>query len=105
MSRDLQEEDVVSVIQQHMIKNRDPTLAVQQLLALPGLREYLAAMSDEKDREQFRQHLRRYVNIYMPECPFDVTTTNRYTITNNGTSITARRTMDALEEIRYLTGV
>jgi hypothetical protein len=93
------------VIREHIIKNRDPTLAVQQLLALSGLREYLAAMSDEKDREQFRQHLLRYVIMYMPECPFDVTTTNRYTITNYETSITARRNMNALEEVRYLTGV
>jgi hypothetical protein len=62
-------------------------------------------MSDEKDRGQFRRHLRRYVTMYMPECPFDVTITNRYTITNYETSITARRNMSPREEIRYLTGV
>jgi hypothetical protein len=62
-------------------------------------------MSDEKDRRQFRQHLRRYVTMYMPECPFDVTTTNRYTVTIHETSITARRNMSSREEIRYLTGV
>jgi histone-lysine N-methyltransferase SUV420H len=78
---------------------------VQQLLDLPGLRKYCASLKDEKDQEQFRRHLRRYVNIYMPDCPFEVTTTNRYTITEHEASITARRDINPREEIKYLTGV
>jgi histone-lysine N-methyltransferase SUV420H len=79
--------------------------AVQKLLELPGLRKYVAGLRDEKDKEQFKRHLRRYVNIYMPDCPFEVTTTNRYTITDHEASITARRDINPREEIKYLTGV
>lgn len=41
----------------------------------------------------------------MPDCPFEVTTTNRYTISEHEASITARRDIRSGEEIKYLTGV
>ena len=65
----------------------------------------MASLKDERDQEQFKRHLRRYVNIYLPDCPFEVTTTNRYTITDHEASITARRDISPREEIKYLTGV
>ncbi|OAK97201.1 histone-lysine N-methyltransferase SET9 [Phaeosphaeriaceae sp. SRC1lsM3a] len=104
-SRGLQEEDIAGVIREQVVWEKDPVEAVQQLLDLPGLRKYMAGLRDEKDQEQFRRHLRRYVNIYMPDCPFEVTTTNRYTITDHEASITARRDINPREEIKYLTGV
>ncbi|KAL5119322.1 histone lysine methyltransferase Set9 [Pleosporales sp. CAS-2024a] len=104
-SRGLQEEDIAAVIRAQVIWDKDPAAAVQQLLLLPGLRKYMAGLRDEKDQDQFKRHLRRYVNIYMPDCPFEVTTTNRYTITDHEASITARRDINAREEIKYLTGV
>ncbi|KAF1917282.1 histone-lysine N-methyltransferase SET9 [Ampelomyces quisqualis] len=104
-SRGLQEEDIAAVIREQVVWEKDPAEAVQQLLDLPGLRKYMAGLSDEKDQEQFKRHLRRYVNIYMPDCPFEVTTTNRYTITDHEASITARRDINPREEIKYLTGV
>jgi histone-lysine N-methyltransferase SUV420H len=78
---------------------------MQELAKLPGLRKFIGTLKDDKDREQFRRHLRRYVSIYMPDCPFEVTTTNRYTITDHEASITARRDIQPREEIKYLTGV
>jgi histone-lysine N-methyltransferase SUV420H len=104
-SRGLQEEDIAGVIREQVIWEKDPVEAVQQLLDLPGLRKYFAGLRDEKDKEQFKKHVRRYVNIYMPDCPFEVTTTNRYTITDHEASITARRDINPREEIKYLTGV
>lgn len=41
----------------------------------------------------------------MPDCPFEVTTTNRYTINEHEASVTARREIKPREEIKYLTGV
>lgn len=76
-----------------------------RLLKLPGLRKYINSLKDERDQEHFKRHLRRYVHIYMPDCPFEVTTTNRYTITDHEASITARRDINPREEIKYLTGV
>jgi histone-lysine N-methyltransferase SUV420H len=78
---------------------------VQQLLRLPGLRKFVQGLKDEKERDQFTRHLRRYASIYMPDCPFEVTTTNRYTITDHEASVTARRSINPREEIKYLTGV
>ncbi|KAH4045990.1 histone-lysine N-methyltransferase SET9 [Parastagonospora nodorum] len=104
-SRGLQEEDIAGVIREQVIWDKDPVEAVQQLLDLPGLRKYMKGLRDEKDQDQFKRHLRRYVNIYMPDCPFEVTTTNRYTITDHEASITARRDINPREEIKYLTGV
>ncbi|KAJ4334574.1 histone lysine methyltransferase Set9 [Ascochyta clinopodiicola] len=104
-SRDMHGEDIADRIRRHAIWNKDPAEAVHELLKLPGLRKFMAAMKDEKDQEQFKRHLRRYVNIYMPDCPFEVTTTNRYMITEHEASITARRDINPREEIKYLTGV
>lgn len=78
---------------------------MQRLVQLPGLKKFLATLKDEADREHFKRHLRRYVSLYMPDCPFEVTTTNRYTITEHEASITARRDIQPREEIKYLTGV
>ncbi|XPS80605.1 [Histone H3]-lysine(4) N-trimethyltransferase [Ascochyta lentis] len=104
-SRGMHEEDIADRIRKHAIWEKDPAAAVQELLKLPGLRKFVAGMKDEKDQEQFKRHLKRYVNIYMPDCPFEVTTTNRYMITEHEASITARRDINPREEIKYLTGV
>ncbi|KZM23515.1 [Histone H3]-lysine(4) N-trimethyltransferase [Ascochyta rabiei] len=104
-SRGMHEEDIADRIRRHVIWDKDPAEAVQELLKLPGLRKFMAGMKDDKDQEQFKRHLRRYVNIYLPDCPFEVTTTNRYMITEHEASITARRDINPREEIKYLTGV
>jgi histone-lysine N-methyltransferase SUV420H len=104
-SRGLNEEDVADIIREHVIWEKDPAEAVQKLLQLPGLRRFVGTLKDERDQEQFKRHLRRYVNIYMSDCQFEVTTTNRYTITDHEASITARRDINPREEIKYLTGV
>jgi len=104
-SRGMHEEDIADRIRRHAIWEKEPAEAVQELLKLPGLRKHMAIMKDERDQEQFKRHLRRYVNIYMPDCPFEVTTTNRYMITEHEASITARREINPREEIKYLTGV
>jgi histone-lysine N-methyltransferase SUV420H len=104
-SRGLHEEDVADIIRRHVIWEKDPAEAVHKLLQLPGLRRFVNSMKDERDQDQFRRHLRRYVNIYMADCQFEVTTTNRYTKTEHEASITARRDINPREEIKYLTGV
>lgn len=104
-SRGLHEEDIADIIRRHVIWDKDPAEAVQKLLQLTGLRKFMTGLKDERDQEHFKRHLRRYVNIYMPDCPFEVTTTNRYTITDHEASITARRDINPREEIKYLTGV
>jgi histone-lysine N-methyltransferase SUV420H len=104
-SRGLQQEDIAEVLRKTVIIDKDPAHAVRQLLQLPGLRKFVAGLKDEKEREHFTRHLARYVRIYMPDCPFEVTTTNRYTINEHEASVTAKREIKPREEIKYLTGV
>lgn len=49
--------------------------------------------------------MRRYSSIYLPECPFEVTATNRYTVDRYEASVTARSFMRKGETIKYLNGL
>lgn len=104
-TRGLHEDDIEEILRNTVIIDKDPAHAVKQLLALPGMTKYYRALPDEKDRDHFARHLSRYVKIYMPDCPFEVTTTNRYTISEHEASVTARKPIKPREEIKYLTGV
>ncbi|KAF2015383.1 hypothetical protein BU24DRAFT_176734 [Aaosphaeria arxii CBS 175.79] len=104
-SRGFLEEDLADIIRKKVVIDKDPTAAVQHLLRLPGFRKFSNSLRDDKERDHFMRHLLRYVKIYMSDCPFEVTTTNRYTIFEHEASITARRVIKPREEIKYLTGV
>jgi histone-lysine N-methyltransferase SUV420H len=62
-------------------------------------------LEDEEDQSHFQQHLQRYINLSKRDCPFEITTTTRYTGTTNEASITARRDIKAHEEIKDLVGI
>lgn len=49
--------------------------------------------------------MRRYAQIYMPDCPWEVNSTNRYTIVSHEASITARRPIKRNESVKYLSGI
>jgi [histone H4]-N-methyl-L-lysine20 N-methyltransferase len=76
----------------------------KSLLGLPGVKRYLSSLRTPGEKEQFRRHFRKYINMYMTDCPFEVSTTNRYTITSYEAAITARRRVKEGETIKYLTG-
>jgi [histone H4]-N-methyl-L-lysine20 N-methyltransferase len=83
---------------------RDLAQSEKQLLNLPGLRKYLDRLSSEREKEHFRRHLRKYVSIYLPDCPWEVSTTNRYTIDTHEAAVTARKYIKKGEVIKYLSG-
>lgn len=45
------------------------------------------------------------MQIYLPDCPFEVSSTNRYTITTHEASTVARRFIKRNETIKYLSGI
>lgn len=45
------------------------------------------------------------MQIYLPDCPFEVSSTNRYTVTTHEASIVARRPIKRNETIKYLSGI
>ena len=74
-------------------------------MQLQGLKGYLSRLGTADEKEHFERHLRKYVNIYLPDCPFEVGTTNRYTITTAEACVVARKRLRKGEPIKYLTGI
>ncbi|KAH8805598.1 hypothetical protein F5884DRAFT_452575 [Xylogone sp. PMI_703] len=103
--RGVREEEVTSIIQNSVIVEKNPAKAESQLLELPGLKKFLLNLKTDKEKNDFRQHLRKYINIYLPDCPFEVSSTNRYTVVTHEAAITARRPIKKGEVVKYLSGI
>ncbi|KAF2766609.1 hypothetical protein EJ03DRAFT_384582 [Teratosphaeria nubilosa] len=104
-SRGIREEDVCGILQKHVIINKDVATAHKELLKLPGMQKFQRALGTEDEKEHFERHLRKYVQIYLPDCPFEVGTTNRYTIMTAEAAIYARKPIRKGESIKYLSGI
>lgn len=87
-----------------VIVAKDAVLAERKILDLSGMKRYLAKLGNDREKDWFRKHLRKYIHIYLPDCPFEVTTTNRYTITEHEAAICARKFVPQGREIKYLSG-
>jgi histone-lysine N-methyltransferase SUV420H len=74
-------------------------------LASDGLKRYFSGLKSDKEKADFVQHLRRYLRIYAPDCPWEVSTTNRYTIVTHEACVIARRYIKRNETIKYLAGI
>lgn len=83
---------------------KDAQKAEASLLKLPGLRKYNDNLESDREKEDFRRHLRKYVNIWNTDCPFEVSTTNRYTIVTHEAAVFARCQIKKGETIKYLCG-
>ena len=99
-SRNIREADITKILQTHLIASPDISVAEEELLATDGLKRYFNSLKTPKEKEDFRSHLRRYMSIYLPDCPFEVNATNRYTIVTAEASITARRFIKRNEPIK-----
>lgn len=104
-SRGVKEEEITKLIQTYLIVKPDIDAAEQKLLATDGLRRFYNGLKTLKEKLDFKQHLRRYTQIYLPDCPFEVSSTNRYTVTTHEASIVARRFIKRNEPIKYLSGI
>ncbi|KAI0129127.1 histone-lysine N-methyltransferase SET9 [Xylariales sp. AK1849] len=104
-SRGVKEEDVTKIIQNHLVVDPNLEIAEAKLLATDGLRKFHNGLKSEKEKTDFRRHLRRYMQIYLPDCPYEVSTTNRYTIVTHEAAVTARRYIRKGESVKYLSGI
>ncbi|KUI65290.1 Histone-lysine N-methyltransferase set9 [Cytospora mali] len=104
-SRGVKEEEITTIIQNHLIRKPDIDVAEEKLLATDGLKRFHNGLKTTKEKADFKQHLRRYTQIYLPDCPFEVSSTNRYTVTTHEASIVARRYIKRNETITYLSGI
>ncbi|KAJ2978142.1 hypothetical protein NUW58_g7586 [Xylaria curta] len=104
-SRGVTEGEVTQVIQSHLIVEPDLEAAESKLLATNGLRRFYHGLKTSKEQDDFRAHLHRYMRIYLPDCPFEVSSTNRYTIYSHEAAITARKYIRKGQPIKYLSGI
>ncbi|KAI0442187.1 hypothetical protein F4803DRAFT_562508 [Xylaria telfairii] len=104
-SRGVTEEEVTKIVQSHLIVDPDVEAAESKLLATNCLRRFYNALKTSKEQDDFRAHLRRYLHIYLPDCPFEVSSTNRYTIYSHEAAITARKYIKKGQSIKYLSGI
>lgn len=78
--REVQIRDIV-------IKKKDLLGAGCQLLALPSLKRFFGNLKSAAEKDDFRRHMRRYLSLYMPDCAFEISGTNRYTVTAHEANI------------------
>ncbi|KAH6712071.1 hypothetical protein BKA61DRAFT_633532 [Leptodontidium sp. MPI-SDFR-AT-0119] len=104
-SRGITEEAVTDILQKCVIVEKDAAKAEAKILELPGLKKFSQNLKTDKERDDFRRHLRKYVDIYLPDCPFEVSSTNRYTIDTHEAAVTARRYIKKGEVVKYLCGI
>lgn len=103
--RGIREEDICNILQRDVIVNKEPTDAQKKILAQPGITAYTRALGTADEKEHFERHLRKYVHIYLPDCPFEIGTTHRYTILTAEACVIARKPIRAGDPIKYLSGI
>ena len=101
--RGVKEDDVPQILLHKLIVEKDFTAAEKALWKLPGVRNYRLRLSPQ-EMSDFREHFDKYVQMYKTDCPWEVSTTNRYTITTHEAAVTVRRRIKAGEPVKYLVG-
>ncbi|KAK4861302.1 hypothetical protein LT330_004218 [Penicillium expansum] len=103
-ARGIHDDDIGRILLHDVIVDKDIPTAERKLLEISGLKKYMTNLRSPREKEWFRRHLRKYIQMYLPDCPFEVTTTNRYIITQHEAAICARRFIKKGEEIKHLSG-
>lgn len=96
-------DQVIATLRRSVIEQQDIPTAVSQLLQLDKFRQFIASCSGTI--YAFRIHLRKYLHIYLPDCPFEVSNTNRFAPKAQDAAIIARKFIKKGQEIKYLQGI
>ncbi|KAL8674804.1 MAG: hypothetical protein Q9168_000785 [Polycauliona sp. 1 TL-2023] len=104
LARGISEDDITNILLHQIVVEKDVQKAATSLLQLPGLRKFHSKLKSEREQDDFCRHMRKYISIWLPDCPFEVSTTNRYTIVTQEAAITARRRIKKGETVKYLVG-
>ncbi|KAJ5888693.1 Histone-lysine N-methyltransferase set9 [Penicillium taxi] len=103
-ARGIHDDEVGHILLHDVVVAKDIPQAEKKLLELSGLRKYVSNLRSPREKEWFRRHLHKYIQMYHPDCPYEVTTTNRYIITEHEAAICARKFIKANQEIKFLSG-
>lgn len=104
LTRGISEDHVTAILLRDVVVAKDPQAAEESLLKLSGLRRYVESLKTNAEQEHFKRHMRKYINMWLPDCPFEVSTTNRYTIVTHEAAAIARRFIKKGQTIKYLSG-
>lgn len=104
LTRGISEDHVTAILLRDVVVAKDPQAAEESLLKLSGLRRYVESLRTNAEKEHFKRHMRKYINMWLPDCPFEVSTTNRYTIVTHEAATTARRFIKKGQTIKHLSG-
>ncbi|BCR89183.1 SET domain-containing protein [Aspergillus chevalieri] len=102
--RGIQDDDIGRLLLHDVIVAKNAPKAEKEILAMTGMKRFMAKLPNDREREWFRRHLRKYIQMYLPDSPFEVMTTNRYTITVHEAAICARKFIKKGQEVKYLSG-
>jgi histone-lysine N-methyltransferase SUV420H len=73
------------------------------LLEIPSFRSYVNMLPDLL-KSDFFHHIFRYLKVHLPDCPFDISATARYTGFMENTCLIASRKVAKGIEVKYLRG-
>ena len=102
--RGFTEEGITKILFDDVVSSKDVATAERKLLTVNGVKKFTDRLETSRERDDFQKHLRKYVNIWLPDCPFEVATTNRYTIVTQEAAVYARRGIKKEDAIKYLCG-
>lgn len=102
--RGIKEDEVPQILLHKVIVAKDILAAEKALLQVAGIRRYRNALKGRPVQENFLRHLRKYIDMYRTDCPWEVSTTNRYTITTFEAAVTSRARIKQHQTIPYLVG-
>lgn len=95
---------MTKILFDHIVCDGNMKAAEVALLGLSGFKKFLDRLRTSREQEDFKRHLRKYIGIWLPDCPWEVTTTNRYTVITHEAATVARRDIKKGETINYLCG-
>ena len=103
-SRGVSGEDVTRILFEDIVLNKNPARALDRVLQLSALNKYYTMLDSERERNDFRRHAAKYINIWLPDCAFEVSFTNRYMVDQWEAKTTARKFIKTGDRIKYLCG-
>jgi histone-lysine N-methyltransferase SUV420H len=95
--------DVREVISLLSSREYDINSGLHALLKVPFLRDYVDVLP-ELLKSNFVYHICRYLKVHLPDCPFDISATARYTGVMEDTRLIARKEVMRGAQIKYLNG-
>ena len=102
--RGIKDEEIPKILLHKVIVGKDLQAAEKALLALPGLKRYKKSLRSRGEQEHFLDHLRKYIAMYQTDCAWEVSTTNRYTITTYEAAVMARKRIRQGDTVKNLIG-